>query len=345
VAVTETLAERLTRRDNDYTSHVAQIVTTTGLGWHDRTPPEAAAGRSLSVVIPAHNNAYSLPTVLDALRRQQTHGRVEVIVVDDASTDDTAAIAAAHSVTSSVIALRRRSGSGAARNVGTIAARAATVVFLDADMVLPPHVLADLAVRAHPQLVLVGFRHNLPYQPDTTGRGLVPPGEPDLAADHRVIWRPPVGTRLFYTGLVLGRPIDGRPLDHTGEFLRLGNGRRYYDWDLPRMVVTALVAAPRAAVIAAGGFHPDFAHGWGCDDTYLGAVLIADGCKVVPLRQARGWHIDPPDAERCWRAKFATAADNVARYWRLLNQPADARHPLTASPDVARLLAEGRRLK
>ncbi len=343
--MTETLAERLARQDNDYTAIVAEIAAQCGLGWHEVTPAAAAVGRPVSVVIPSRNNAYSLPAVLDALHQQQTRGPVEVLVVDDASIDETTAIANAHPATSLVFLLNERSGAGAARNIGTVLARSPTVVYLDADMVLAPHVLADLAVRAHPQLVLVGFRHNVPYQPGPAGRALIPAGEPDLAADHRVMWRPPTGTPLFYTGLVLDQPVDGRPLDDTDEFRALGHGNRYYDWDLPRMVVTALAAAPRAAVVAAGGFHPDFADGWGCDDTYLGAVLIAAGCKVAPLRQARGWHIDPPDADAAWRAKFATAAGNVARYWRLLQQPAHDRPPLTDSPHVDWLLAEGKRLK
>jgi hypothetical protein len=149
---------------------------------------------------------------------------------------------------------------------------------------------------------------------------------------------------LFYTGLTLDKPLDARPLDHTDEFRLLGHARRYHDWDLPRMVVTALIAVPRRRVINVGGFDPDFAAGWGCDDTYLGALLIAAGAKVVPLRQARGWHIDPPDAEQAWQAKYATAAANVARYWKLLNQlmPGPNRSHL---PAAGRLTAEGTRLK
>src|SRR5687768_6693483 len=105
MAVTDTLAERLARQDNDYTAIVAAVVAQTGLGWHDVTPAAAAAGRSLSVVIPTRNNVYSLPAVLDALYEQQTHGAVEVLVIDDASTDGTTAIANAHPAASLVFQL------------------------------------------------------------------------------------------------------------------------------------------------------------------------------------------------------------------------------------------------
>ncbi|WP_026189937.1 glycosyltransferase family 2 protein, partial [Salinispora mooreana] len=76
----------------------------------------------------------------------------------------------------------------------------------------------------------------------------------------------------------------GRPLDDTDEFRELGYGHRYHDWDLPRIVVTALVTVPYEAVMQVGGFEPSFAAGWGCDDTYLGARLIAAGYKVAPVR-------------------------------------------------------------
>lgn len=346
-----TLRQLLTRRDNLYDPFIHQALTDSGLdergiGWHDPTPADVGAGRRVAVVVPVRNAAYSLPSVLDALDAQRTAADVQITVIDDASTDNSAAIAADHPATDIVLRLPEKAGSGAARNVGTLLARPHVnqIVYLDADMVLPPHVLADLAARYHPRLVLVGFRHGVPYQPDPDGRPVLPGAEPSLTEDHRVLWRPPAGKRLFYTGLVLNDPLIGRPLDDTNEFRTLGYGHRYHDWDLPRMVVTALVAVPYEAVMQVGGFEPSFAAGWGCDDTYLGARLIAAGYKVAPVRPATGWHIDPPNAAAMWRAKFATAAANVTRYWTLLDQPLPARS-LRNDPATGRLLAEGKRLK
>ncbi|MGH3737676.1 MAG: glycosyltransferase family 2 protein [Micromonosporaceae bacterium] len=317
-----TLADALAATDNNYLPVTAAICGRIGLGWHEPTPPAAAAGTGLSVVIPVRENAYSLATVLDALAAQDTTGVVEVIVVDDASTDDTPAIAAAHPAVDRALRLPRQVGAAAARNVGTCLAETDTVVYLDADMVLPPHVLADVAARAHPELVLVGFRHNITYRAAGNQRAAVPDGEPDLAADHRVRWRAPAGVAMFYSGQIYPRPFVCSPLDDTREFLDLGCGATYHDWDLPRMVVTALVAAPRRAVLDVGGFDAGFDEcGWGSEDTHLGAALIAAGCKVAPLRQARGFHIDPPDADAQWTVKFATAASRIDHYRRLLDGP------------------------
>lgn len=320
-----TLRQVLAERPNDYRPAVAAFESRTGVGWHDPAGPAVpAASGSVSVVVPACNNAYSLPAVLDALAAQRLphDSNAEVIVVDDASSDATGHIAGAHPAVTRAVRLNRRTGAAGARNAGTELATGDTVLYLDADMVLPDHVLADVLARAGQDMVLVGFRHNVPYELDQDLRPVLPAGEPHLEADHRVRWRAPAGQRLAYTGITLTDAIDGRPLEDTADFTDLGFGRRYHDWDLPRMVVTALVACPRPAVVEVGGFDNEFGRvGWASEDTYLGACLIGAGCQVAPLRQARGFHLDPPDPAAAWAAKKATWPDTIARYWSLLDQP------------------------
>ncbi|GAA1291526.1 glycosyltransferase family 2 protein [Saccharothrix xinjiangensis] len=319
------LREEMLRHGNDHSSstHAWEAVAD-GIGWHQPTPSDCrlAPSRTVSVVIPAHQVGYSLPTVLDALDAQHHPYGFEVIVVDDASTDDTAQVAAGHRVIDRLVRLPQRMGAATARNVGTALARGQTVLYLDGDMVIPPHVITDIAARATDTSVLVGFRHNLRHEvhsqdPTTLGR------VPALAADHRVVWRPPPNTVLPYSGITLPEPLDGRPLDHTHDFINLGYGHSYYDWDLPRMVVTALVAVPRTAVLDVGGFDAEFGRlGWGMEDTYLGACLIAAGLLVIPLRQAVGFHLDPPDAAQQWQHKLAGWPHTLARYRDLLELPA-----------------------
>lgn len=340
-----TLAEALIGRHNFHRPLIKLFEERTGLGWHDPTPGMAAARTHLSVVIPARNTAYSLPTVLDHLAAQDTAGRVEVIVIDDASTDQTPEILREHPAVDIAHKLPSNLGSAAARNLGTHLANADTVVYVDSDMVLSPHVLADFAARAEPDMVLVGFRHNIDYQNAGNQHAVIPTGEPDLNADHRVLWNAPAGVPMFYSGQIYQEPLFARPLTSTDDFIDLGCGEMFHDWDLPRMVVTALVAAPKATVIDVGGFDAGFdASGWGCEDTHLGAALIAAGCLVVPLRQARGWHINPPDSDAAWAAKFATVPDRMGLYRELLTEPAPIgrtdsfRRRATALLDTAEVL-------
>ena len=308
----------LTRRDNNYLPHVDAYTRRTGGPWHGPSPLAVPLSGSISVVMPAHNAQATIGPILDALARQRTTAPVEVIVVDDASTDRTASVARSHPLGPTVARVRERKGAGQARNLGAALAAGETIVFVDADMVLPDHVLDTLARRAAAGLVLLGFRHNLPHAVHFDGRRL-PACPPDLTADHRVHWHGRPGRQL-HTGTYLDHPVDARPLDDTSDLLELGHGRRYYDWDLPRMVVTCLLAVPRQAVLDVGGFHPGFT-GWGGEDTHLGAALIATGLTVAPLRQVVGFHLDPPDAERLWPSKLAAWAPNAELYHRLLDQP------------------------
>jgi hypothetical protein len=313
-----TLSEAL-HHSNAYDDYVAAFESRTGLGWHDPTPA-TVPGESLSVVIPARNMSYSLPTVLDALAAQEIAKAPEVIVVDDGSDDGTAETARRHPLHPLVVAMPRR-GPGAARNVGAFLAASDTVVFADADMLLPPHGLADIAARACEDLVLVGFRHNIALQPAPSGRAARPPWPADLEADHRVRWRAPAG-RLLYTGITLDEPIEASPLRATDGFRQLGYGRTFHDWDLPRMVVTALVAMPRRALADVGGFSRRFDQtGWGCDDTYVGAALIGAGLMVAPLEQLVCYHVNPPDEAGSWEAKLATWPATIALYRELLGEP------------------------
>ncbi|MEV8033582.1 glycosyltransferase [Streptomyces sp. NPDC086182] len=337
--MTTTLATALATQPNDHSALRAQFEAQAGVAWHAPTPAALAAGRAVSVVIPARNTAHALGAVLDALALQDTAGAVEIIVVDDASTDATAEIATGHPAVDTLVRLPEQSGAAAARNAGTSLADADTIVYLDADMVLAPHVLADIAARAHPDAVLVGFRHNAPYQPGPDGRALAPEGLAELSADHRVTWRSQGGEQL-YTGIVLDGPTTGSPLNDTDDFQKLGHGATHLDWDLPRVVVTALMAAPRAKVLDVGGFDEVFGHvGWGMEDTHLGAALIAAGCLVVPLRQCVGFHLDPPDADAQWQTKLASWPSTLSYYRRLLDAAPPRGRSAAFHESASRLLA------
>jgi glycosyltransferase involved in cell wall biosynthesis len=94
---------------------------------------------NVSVVIPVHNGARRLQSLLDALARQTAPRKAfEVIFIDDASTDETAEFIRASGAAEVVVSPSRR-GSYAARNLGLSRARAEIVAFTDSDCIPAPN--------------------------------------------------------------------------------------------------------------------------------------------------------------------------------------------------------------
>ncbi len=108
---------------------------------------------NISVIIPCCNGEAFLAATLESVLNQ-TLPPAEVIVVDDGSTDGSLALASTFGGIVRTMA-QPRSGASAARNAGMAAAIGDAVMFLDADDLLGPTVLEELAavLAAHPDAV------------------------------------------------------------------------------------------------------------------------------------------------------------------------------------------------
>ncbi|MPY66119.1 glycosyltransferase [Deinococcus sp. SDU3-2] len=109
-------------------------------------------GPEFTVVIPARNEAASLPLTLRALHRQTLAPR-EIIVVDHASQDGTAAVARAWGAR---VVTCREPGIGRVRQTGLDAAQTEWVATTDADSLPVPGWLAALAGAAPGRVALYG---------------------------------------------------------------------------------------------------------------------------------------------------------------------------------------------
>jgi len=116
---------------------------------HPNESTDPAATPDISVIVPAHNEARSLPLLVE--RVSQTLGSesrsYEILVIDDGSSDDTRSVLErlkAHHPRLRPRFLDRQRGKSFALDCGLRAARGHTVVFMDADLQDVPEELPTL---------------------------------------------------------------------------------------------------------------------------------------------------------------------------------------------------------
>jgi glucosyl-3-phosphoglycerate synthase len=105
--------------------------TSSAADWPTTRSCPASGSCSVSVVLPAHNEAATVGAVVTTILREAGDLLDQVLVVDSASTDDTAEVAA--EAGAEVIGVERP-GKGRALAAGLAASSGELVVFLDADL-------------------------------------------------------------------------------------------------------------------------------------------------------------------------------------------------------------------
>lgn len=116
---------------------------------------------SLSIVIPAYNEAERLTSTLRALEAHPASVEAEIVVVDDGSSDRTAEVA--HSILdgrpdAQVISLAENRGKGAAVRAGIGAATGSVIVYMDADLATDLAALEVVLATLEDADVVVGSR-------------------------------------------------------------------------------------------------------------------------------------------------------------------------------------------
>jgi glycosyltransferase involved in cell wall biosynthesis len=140
----------------------------------DADPP--APGELVSIVIPCYNQAHFLAEAIES-GLAQTHGWIDIVVVNDGSTDATEAIVRRYPEVTYLAQPNR--GLAAARNAGLAATSGRFVIFLDADDRLLP-CAAEIGLRMfarHPESGFVAGRSRF-----VSGEGRrLPTRQPDRA--------------------------------------------------------------------------------------------------------------------------------------------------------------------
>jgi glycosyltransferase involved in cell wall biosynthesis len=160
----------------------------------------------ISVVIPTFNRAATLPRAIDSVLGQ-THGDVELIVVDDGSSDGTSAVLQRYAGRLMAVCLAVNGGGNAARNRGIQCASGEIICFLDSDDEFLPHKLAwvDAYFEARPDIDVLVDSYELVYPPEAR-RGPRPRQNPVLEDSRQL--RTAVFARHVYkaTPAISARP-------------------------------------------------------------------------------------------------------------------------------------------
>lgn len=93
----------------------------------------------VSIIIPAYNEEKALGTLLESIKKQ-TYKNIEVVVVDDSSSDSTPAIAKRYT---DKVFIEPHAERSKQRNFGAGKSKGEYLIFLDADMELPPKVIEE----------------------------------------------------------------------------------------------------------------------------------------------------------------------------------------------------------
>lgn len=200
------------------------------------------AADTVSVVVPVYNSARHLPQCVDSVLRQ-SHGNLDVLLVDDGSIDDSLASCERYARADArvrVVSLRH-GGPSAARNEGLALARGEHVVFVDSDDYLDPDMVRQLRAAIGDDGVdcaICGFTvHDLRRSSDPRENVLKIVESPgglisarELAATYWECydrgWVNPLWNKIYRTSIIRDNGLrfpDGIPIGEDGYF----NGRYF----------------------------------------------------------------------------------------------------------------------
>jgi len=279
-----TIQQLIERFDNDYSS----LVPT----------PKNYSG--VSVIIPAFNTAQTLEKTLLAINNQDYQGGIQVIVADDGSTDLTEEMIKDIDVNFLIDYVKKpnENNRSKARNTGLALARYNIIFFFDGD-VLPCYNYISKHVEMHnkyDKIVLVGFKEDIAEDSPLIATDVLKSKSKyrKLKPDYKKDWRYRKKIELTWKmqQYTLREPNEFvcELYKKTRGFKDFGKGKVIGVWDLACMVVTNNMSLKRKEILEVGAFDERF-EGWGLEDTFLGAKLIANGNYIIPLIKTTCFHI------------------------------------------------------
>lgn len=295
-----TIKEILKKKSNDYSYLEEKYLKDTGsnllsfLG----SKNTLKINQNISIIIPVYNSLKTILITLESLNQQNLndteYGHMEVIIVDDGSTDGVESILRDKSYKYKLVyAKQNNKGAASARNLGAETSDSEILIFIDSDVILQDNFIKEHAIRNQilDNACFVGFREHI--SPDTNNlfEFVKNKNTPVITTDVRF-------TRFFtkdwkrqHRTCSSNESREIKIIEETCYFKNFGEDQVLGAWDLPSMVQTFSLSLRRSTFIKAGGFCLEFS-GWGMEDTYFGACLIASGNFIIPVLSTGVFHIE-----------------------------------------------------
>lgn len=326
----KTIKQALDEQNNDYSHLEKEYLKLTGSSLSIdpvSPPPQQVKAKPLTatIVIPAWNVRNTILACLASIEQSSFNishqNRLQVVIVDDGSTDDTWDIIKKSDFSLHLTAIRQNHHSVAkARNTGFSMAEGNIIISCDADMVLSYYTIENLIVRHQylQDVLLVGFRSNVPENDPQVNPDFIRkcgnPRDSYFIGDERIAFQ-----------------IPGYPSNMclaSNHLKQLGCARSLwmpdYDiWDLPNLVFGVLFSVPRHIYSSIGGYDERF-YGWGHEDGYFAAKVIAEGLYIIPVYSASGLHIIHSPRSKDKELEYIR---NRKKYFRLLRTCKAGQYP------------------
>lgn len=320
-----TVASRLRAHSNDYSALEAGYLSVIGNPLLSPKPLSKKVGftSSVSLVIPTYNSADTLVHTLDSIEKQklsaEEFSRLEIIVVDDGSSDNTAEIVSKYQHLHGLKYVRQNNmGRASARNLGANLAHGDILIFTDSDVILEPHFIREHAVRHSilDNVVLISFKENVALKDISSALKR----KPNILSDFRFSKNVQQEWLRMHRHVRTVEIRNVRIMEETRNLKDFGQDRVIGVWDLPAMVVTNAISMKRSHFLSIGGFNSQF-KGWGMEDTFIGACLIAQHNFIIPVLSTGIFHIEHPPRSGKMEILIKEFNKNVLVYLDLINLP------------------------
>lgn len=325
-----TLAEILSSKDNDYSFLEQEYVRKYNKGLLSKEPLGTVDtfSQKVSIIIPSYNSANTifgtLVTINNQILSERERDLIEVIVVDDGSTDDTKSRILQQNYNFSLKYIRQaNAGRSSARNVGVKNATGETLIFLDSDVLLEKNFVREHVLRCESfkQCVFLSFKENIYLDQDKIFDFIEQNSEPNIEKDFRFSKAVSPSWKRIHR---LDIPIETRivrVIEESNNLKDFGKGKVLGVWDLPSIALTCSISMRREEFLKAGGFNSSF-KGWGMEDTFLAACLIANHNYFIPVFSTGVFHIKHDFRSGSEENQLKEFNRNVELYNKFLNKTA-----------------------